>query len=79
MISIDDNSEYTLLIADFIETLAQTESFILKVWINGSELPFEFSSDFCFYFMQEGFRVDDGFQIDYIFYDNIMSMRLIYG
>lgn len=78
MISIDDNSEYTLFIADFIETLSMTGKFTLKVWINGSELPFEFSDECSFYFTQEGFRVDTGELIDYIFYDNIMSLRIVY-
>lgn len=78
MISIDKESEYTLFIADFIETLSQTEKFTLKIWINGSELPFDFNQDCSFYFTQEGFRVDTGELIDYIFYDNIMSLRIIY-
>lgn len=78
MISIDKNSEYTLLIADLIETLSATEKFNLKVWINTSELPLEFCQEDCFYFMQEGFRVDNGKVIDYIFYDNIASMKIIY-
>ena len=78
MISIDDNAEYTLFVANLIETLSHTDVFVLKVWINGSELPFEFNQDCSFYFTQEGFRVDTGMWIDYIFYDNIMSLRVIY-
>ena len=77
-ISVNDDSEFTLFIADLIETLAQTEKFVLKIWINGSELPFEFDNACSFYFMQEGFRVDTGEFIDYIFYDNIVSLRLMY-
>ena len=78
MIAIDENSEYALFIADFIETLSQTEHFLLKVWITGSELPFEFTDECSFFFTQEGFRVDTGKMIDYIFYDNILSLRIIY-
>lgn len=79
MVSIDENAEYTLFIADFIETLSHTENFLLKIWISNVELPFEFNQDCSFYFTQEGFRVDDGKMIDFIFYDNIASLRIIYG
>jgi hypothetical protein len=78
-ISVDDEAEFTLLIADFIETLAQTNKFELKLWINTSELPLEYTECDCFYFTQEGFRVDTGRMIDYIFYDNIVSVKIIYG
>ena len=78
-INIDDNAEFTLLIADLIETLAQTTKFQLKIWISTSELPLEYTECDCFYFTQEGFRVDTGCMIDYIFYDNIVSVKIIYG
>lgn len=78
MISLDDNAEYTLFTADLIETLSKTEKFILKIWIGTFELPYTYNQDCGFYFTQEGFRVDTGEQIDYIFYDNITSLRIIY-
>ena len=78
MISVDEQSEFTVLVADFIETLAKTDKFLLLVWISGSELPFELDNTCKFYFMQEGFRVIRENVIDYIFYDNIASVRIIY-
>ncbi len=78
MICVDENAEFTLLIADLIETLSKTSHFIFKVWITSSELPLEYDEESCFYFTQEGFRVDNGSVIDYIFYDNIMSFKITY-
>lgn len=77
-ISIAEENEFTVLVADLIETLAKTKKFELLVWINGTELPFEFDQHCTFYFMQEGFRVSHDNVIDYIFYDNIASVRLVY-
>lgn len=78
MISVDDNSEFTILTVDFIETLAKANEFILKIWVNGSEIPYRYTEKDELYFMQEGIRIKgDGF-IDWIFYDTISAMRLYY-
>ena len=78
MITVHDDSEFTILIADFIETLAKTERFQLRVWISGSELPIPLDETCIFHFMQEGFRVTIGNKILWIFYDTINSMELEY-
>lgn len=77
-ITIADDNEFTVLIADFIETLAGTVQFSLKIWISGSEIPFAFNHRDNFHFMQEGFRVSSENLIEWFFYDNIVSMRLYY-
>ena len=77
-VTVHEDSEFSILVADFIETIASTTKFLLLVWINGSELPFEFNQNCTFHFMQEGFRVSNGNTIDYIFYDNIATVRLVY-
>ena len=77
-IKVADDNDFTVLIADFIETLSGTDKFVLKIWITGSEIPYVFHYDDHFYFMQEGFRVDNGERIDWFFYDNIVSVRLHY-
>ena len=74
-ITVAEDNEFSIIIADFIETLANTEKFVLKIWIN-SEIPYEFDETCDFYFMQEGFRVLSMKRIDWFFYDNIVSMRL---
>ena len=78
MIEIADDNEFSVIIADFIKTLARIGKFDLLIWVNGSELPFEFDQHCKFYFMQEGFRVINDNVIDYIFYDNIASLRVFY-
>ena len=78
MIGLDKDSEYTLFIKDFIETLSKTEKFVLKVWVSGSELPYIYDESHHFYFMEGGFRVMDNHYIDYHFYDTITGLRIIY-
>ena len=78
MITIEEDNEFTVIVANFIETIAKMDKFDLLVWVNGSELPFEFSQNCRFHFMQEGFRVTNDGVIDYIFYDNIASLRIVY-
>lgn len=80
MIELCDECEYTILIADLIATLMvylkDDESFTLKIWYN-TELPFEFTSESYFNFLQEGLRVEDKSGIKYIFYDLITSIEVI--
>ena len=78
MISIAEDNEFSIVIADFIETLAGTDMFVIKIWINGNELPLSYNHWCNFYFMQEGFRVDTGKRIEWIFYDTITMMELKY-
>lgn len=77
-ITIADDNEFTVLIADFIETLAGTGKFVLKIWINGNEIPYKFTDEDSFYFMQEGVRISSLGHIDWFFYDTITTMRLFY-
>lgn len=73
MISVNDGDEFTVLIADLIETLATFDRFVLKVWVNGGELPFKFKSEESdFLFMQDGIKVSTGkMLVEYLFYDMI--------
>ena len=77
-ISIADENEFTFLIADLIETLSGTGEFILKIWVNNNEIPYKYTHEDNFYFMQEGFRVSSDGVIDWFFYDMISSVRLYY-
>lgn len=73
MIELCEDCEYTVLIADLIATLMTYDKddkvFTLKIWITGSELPFEFESSCHFDFLQEGLRVESNDKIEYLFYD----------
>lgn len=81
MIELCDDCEYTILIADLIATLGvmdkDNQSFILKIWLTGSELPFEFDSGNHFNFLQEGLRVEDEDKVTYLFYDVIHQIEVI--
>lgn len=78
MISICDDNEFSVLIADFIETLSGTEKYVLKIWLRGTVLPYEYDESFDYHFMQEGVRIMNHNRIDWMFYDEIASMRVIY-
>lgn len=77
MISVAEDCEYAILFADLIETLSRLDKFVLKIWVNGSELPFEFYSSFDFHFVQEGIRISDGNDVMYVFYDTITYVRVL--
>jgi hypothetical protein len=77
MISIADDNEFTVLIADFIETIARLHKFSLELWI-GSELPITVNESCDYHFMQEGVRISAGKQVLWIFYDTITMVRLKY-
>lgn len=80
MISISESSEYSILIADLIATLMtkdkKGEPFILKIWYNTRDLPFIFSSECAFEFLQEGIRIDSIEAIYYLWYDAIECFKV---
>lgn len=81
MIELCDDCDYTILIADLIGTLMAYDKddkyFVLKIWINGTELPFEFESYNHFDFLQEGLRVETNKRIIYLFYDIISQIEVL--
>lgn len=81
MIELCEDCDYTILIADLIATLMTMDKygkpFTLKIWITGSELPFEFDSDSHFDFLQEGIKVEDNDKIEYLFYDIISQIEVL--
>ncbi len=81
MIEICDDCDYTVLIADLIATLMTYDKdkkpFILKIWITGSELPFEFDCSSHFNFLQEGLRVETNERIVYLFYDILSEVEVL--
>lgn len=76
-IEVNDGDEYTVLIADLIKTLAGFDEFILKVWVNGVELPFKYySKGTDFLFMQDGIRISWENTAEYLFYDTIAYIEV---
>ena len=78
MISIEDDNEYSVLIADLIKTIGNTSKYILKIWLRGTDLSFNYSDEWDYHFMQEGVRIMNHEQIDWIFYDEIAFVRVYY-
>lgn len=77
MIKLCEDCEFTTIFADFIEVLAGENSFTVKIWVNGSEIPFEYDHTAEFFFLQEGLRVTYDDKVDWLFYDTIVSMRVL--
>ena len=77
MIKVCDDCEYTILIADLIETLASLDEFILKIWITGTELPFTCDDRMDLDFLQEGIRFSNENVVLYIFYDTIATIKVV--
>lgn len=78
MITLEEDNEYSVIIADLIETLSATNKFELKIWIRGTEIPYIYYDDCNFHFMQEGVRIMVDNRIDWMFYDEIATVRCIY-
>ena len=76
-ITLCDDCEFSILIADLIKTISNTEKYLLKIWLRGTELPFKYSYERDYHFMQEGVRIMDDRHIDWIFYDEIAFVRVI--
>ena len=72
--------EYVSLIADLIAVLSVMEKsndkYMLKIWYNNCDLPFEFLHNNFIEFLQEGLKVDDGVCIKYLWYDSIEAFMV---
>ena len=78
MISVEDNSEFTITVADLIKTLAKLDKFTLFIWVSTLQLPFEFTEMDDFMFMQESLKVITDTDVEYIFYDIITGLKVVY-
>ena len=79
MIAKCEDCEYTVSIADLMSTLSFLDKFTLKIWISGSELPFEYTEADDFKFLQESLKIMTDTAIEYIFYDIIQLVRINYA
>ena len=78
-ITLCDVCEFSILVADLIKTINDTSKFLLKIWLRGTELSFDYSDEWNYHFMQEGVRIMNNEQIDWISYDEIAFVRVYYG
>ena len=77
-ITLCEDCEFSILVADLIKTINDTSKFLLKIWLRGTELSFNYSDEWDYHFMQEGVRIMNNEQIDWIFYDEIAFVRVYY-
>lgn len=77
MISLCEECEFSVVVADLIESMSSITNFKILIWVNGSEIPFTYHSSECdFHFLQEGVRVTHGKKVDYLFYDTMVTVRV---
>ena len=77
MIQSYDEIEYSDIIKDVISTLKSSEKFILKIWVDGSEVPFKIGEVADIEFLKESVKIssDEGFT--WILYGIIMVIQVI--
>jgi len=75
MIETHSDSEFVILVADWIATLLtydeNNQPFKVFLLLNGRDTVLEFGSDCFFEFMQEGVRIESADSVSYFFYDVI--------
>ena len=81
MITLKDDCEYTITVADLIETLAKLDEFLVKFWIQSNELPLPFDDGDDFQFLQESIKITKNDapydEINYVLYDMISHIQVI--
>lgn len=77
MISVCEDCEYTILIADLIQTIDKLYSFTLLVWNHNRDMPLKYTSDYDFHFLQEGIRVDNTYSVVYLYYDEMEHIEVV--
>ena len=76
MIEIGDG-EFTYTVSDLIKTIAKLDKFKLKIWVSTVELPFTFSHECDFTFLQESVKVVKDNHIEYLLYDFITHIKVV--
>lgn len=76
MIKYYDDIEYSYILEDVINTLLNAEQFIMKVWVDGSEVPFAIDDSNDVEFLKEALKVSSGNETTWILYGIIMAIRV---
>ena len=74
MIKIYD-VEYSHIMLDFIHTLQENENLCVRIWTDGSEIPFKFSNNDCIEFLKEAIKIEKDGKITWILYGIIMVIQ----
>lgn len=76
MITVDNDSEFSLTIKSVAEELSRLDKFVIKIWVTGSELSFKFNESWDIHFISESIRFSLGDKIKYVAMDSIMAIDI---
>lgn len=76
MIKYYEDIEYSHILEDVINTLLNAEQFIMKVWVDGSEVPFTIDDSNDVEFLKEALKVSRDNETTWILYGIIMAIRV---
>lgn len=78
MIVSHEDIDYSGVIGNVIETLDGLDRYILRIWVDSTEIPFTIFDDDKIEFLQESIKVtsSDGGTITWILYGIIMTLKV---
>ena len=75
-----DNIEYSGIIQNVVETLSEMEKYVLRIWVDGTEVPYLIFGDDEIEFLHESVKIttveDRTRKITWILYGIIMSFEV---
>ena len=78
VISYED-IEYSGIIGDVIKTLSKLDNYILRIWVDGTEIPYRVFDEDTIEFLHESIKITDAESksITWILYGIIMSFKVV--
>lgn len=69
--------QYSGIIRDVIDVLEDMDSFTLKIWVDGSEVPFKIDETSDIEFLEESVKISNDTGFTWILYGIIMVIRVM--
>ena len=74
---ISHDIQYSGIIKDVIDVLEGMDSFTLKIWVDGSEIPFKVDESSDIEFLEESVKISNDTGFTWILYGIIMVIRVM--
>ena len=74
---ISHDIDYSGVVSDVIQHLKSMDVFILKVWIDNTEIPFEGTDDDDIEFLQQAIKITKGKETVWILYGVIRTFKVL--
>ena len=74
---ISHDIQYSGIIRDVIDVLKGMDSFTLKIWVDGSEVPFKIDETSDIEFLEESVKISNDTGFTWILYGIIMVIRVM--